>query len=106
VDVGSGLMNNEVYSGFNICDNPPYNGWVAACDGPCDVVTCSNFLDYFEKSGVNGDPQNPPNCATFSPAPLDVSAMLNAESSTRNQFTGSGAAGQQSDWTLAPYSRD
>jgi hypothetical protein len=99
-------MVNETSTGAPICDNPSGKGWVMLCDGFCDLATCSNVLDYFEKwDGVTA-PSSPPACASFSPAPLSVAGALPGDSATRVGFMGSGAAGVQTDWIVAPMSRE
>ncbi|MFC1482608.1 kelch repeat-containing protein, partial [Myxococcota bacterium] len=104
VDVTIGLLPDELYLGFNLCQNPDQEMWVALCNGPCDLTGCTNFLDYFEQQGFT-PPVDRPACASFTPAPLNVIAGNSLNSATRVTFNGGGTAGLQSDWTLAPVSR-
>ncbi|MBT8492334.1 MAG: hypothetical protein KJO07_04685, partial [Deltaproteobacteria bacterium] len=102
------LQSKERYVGCNLVDNPDDSHWYALCAGPCDLESCYNMLDYVEKTdGVT--PPAGPACASFSPAPADVSGEPTSTSTNslqRTGYAGSGAAGQQADWALAPLSRD
>jgi hypothetical protein len=102
VEMSSCVGANEICYGSNIFDNPTDSGWIALCDGPCDTVACTNFIDYFEK----GFPFGMPLCADFTPAGVVVTGSTASESATRIAFNGGGVAGLQSDWTVAIYSRD
>jgi hypothetical protein len=73
------------------------------CDGPCDLVGCTNFLDYFAKTGTSVPMGTP--CATFAPAALGVSGALGTQSANRVAYGGGGAAGLASDWALATSTR-
>jgi hypothetical protein len=106
-DASSNLGANEFYLGSGICDNPNGGGWVALCDGACSLSTCTNVLDYFEKTGTNG-PTAPPVCASMDQGPVDVSplALFSIMAPTRRAYLGSGAVGRSADWSLATQSRD
>ncbi len=105
VSLFDSTMSNEVHTGANLCDSVTGQGWVMLCDGPCDLSGCTNVVDYFEKQGGSA-PVSPPACASFSPAPVDVSGATAGDSATRSAFNGGGAAGLQADWSVAPMSRN
>lgn len=105
VDNFSGSQAQEVNVGANICDINAAAGWVALCDGRCDLTTCGNVLDYVVKEGAS-PAVTPPPCAGFTPAPIDVTGATAGQSLSRTAFAGRGASGLASDWTLAPVSRD
>lgn len=105
VELLDASMENETSTGAPICDLPDGEGWVMLCQGHCDLAGCGNVLDYFAKQGT-APLSSSPACASFLPAPLDVGGALDGQSATRVAFSGTGAAGLQSDWSLAPASRD
>ena len=104
VDSSTGVMANELYMGGNICHTYYEQGWVALCNGACSS-TCSNYLDYVEMAGSGTLPMSRPTCATFTPSPLAMGSATYTQSATRIGYTGSGAAGRQSDWAMRSYSR-
>ncbi len=91
--------------GFDLCDVPDRAGWVTLCGGRCDFVQCSNVLDYFAKQGAVGSPEFGPDCASFTPNPLDVSGAGPGDSATRVDFAGGGSAGVLADWSVETASR-
>ena len=105
VEASSCTFSNEICFGANICDNPSGEGWVALCDGACDLTTCGNLLDYFEKANDLMMLPVPPACADFSPGPLSTMGEAGGQSSTRIAFTGGGAMGVRSDWSIGPMTR-
>lgn len=94
---------DEIYLGRNICHTYYEEGWVALCNGTCSS-TCSNYLDYMEMSGSSTSPVSTPSCASFTPSPLYMGGATSTQSATRTAYSGSGAAGLQSDWTRTTYS--
>lgn len=104
VESGTTASTGEIQYSDNICHNEYDEGWIALCQGPCDT-TCSNYLDYFEQSGSGVSPSSPPTCADFTPSPLYGGSATSSQSATRVAYSGGGAMGVQSDWTLQSYSR-
>jgi hypothetical protein len=105
-DTSGSLMSNELYIGRNVCHNPASSGWVALCQGPCDLSACTNFLDYLEEH--NASPTRPtaaPSCGSFTPAPVSTAGQSSTQSVIRTAFTGTGGAGVQSDWTIGMATR-
>ena len=101
-----GVQTNEIYFGSNMCDTSDTGGWFALCDGACSTSSCTNYLDYVEKSDDGARPVGAPTCASFTPAPVDVSAGTASWSINRIGSTGSGRSGRAADWRLSSYSRD
>lgn len=86
-----------------LCHYVDEGGWVALCDGAC-TSDCSTFVDYFEQTGFS-EPAGAPACANFAPAPLEAAGADESDSAARVAFTGSGASGRESDWTIASMTR-
>jgi hypothetical protein len=76
------------------------DGWFALCSGACDLVTCSNVIDYVEL----GQPPSPLACASFAPGPVATSFAVQGEGATRTAFAGD-RHGLASEWTIAPVTR-
>ena len=105
VDDRADVLARERYVWFDSCDTPNEGGWIALCAGPCDLSSCTNFLDYAEKTG-SSSPPSPPACASFAGGPINVGSATATDSLSRTSYAGSGAAGVASDWTVAPATRD
>jgi cysteine-rich repeat protein len=105
VDDRIDVRARERYVGQAACETPTDGGWVALCSGPCDLVHCSNLLDYVVMSGGT-TPPTPPTCASFTPTALGVSAATAGQSATRVSFGGGGSSGVTSDWAVQAVTRD
>ena len=98
-------LTNEVYLGRTMCHAATDTAWAMLCQGPCNIVSCANAVDYMEQNRTTTRPTGRPACATFTPLPVQVTAATGTNSVTRVAYTGSGAAGRQSDWAIRPWSR-
>ena len=74
-DTSTGLLPGQLFAGA-ICWDAGNEGWTALCSGTCDLTTCGNFLDFQEQNITTARATGVPACATFTPAPFDVSSIV------------------------------
>jgi cysteine-rich repeat protein len=97
---------NESSTGGAIADASDGSGWTMLCLGLCDVAACTNVRDYLSRAGAAGPPAGAPACASFSPAPFDVTGLAAPESVGRNAFDGAPLLWLESDWAAGTYTRN
>lgn len=110
IENGFPLLANETSFGASVCDLADDIGFTALCLGTCNTSTCSNVIDYVERDGNGSDgigPGGPP-CVTFSPGPVDVSAVTAGDESSlrRADFQGAPTSFERADWFIGLGTRN